>query len=111
MQPGPGPSGVPWALLVAPPPVTDPDEHDVALADPDLLIPLGCEHIRHGHVVTGLQPGHAAGARHVQDRKSTRLNSSHPSTSYAVFCLKKKKKKTNQHKNDSEHTTTQTPHT
>src|SRR5690348_18051143 len=29
------------------------------------------------------------------DRKSTRLNSSHPSISYAVFCLKKKKKKIN----------------
>src|SRR5690348_17537623 len=29
------------------------------------------------------------------DRKSTRLNSSHPSISYAVFCLKKKK--TQQH--------------
>src|SRR5690348_18075584 len=29
----------------------------------------------------------------VEDRKSTRLNSSHPSISYAVFCLKKKKKK------------------
>src|SRR5207245_5987390 len=28
-----------------------------------------------------------------QDRKSTRLNSSHGSISYAVFCLKKKKKK------------------
>src|SRR3989337_3903870 len=28
----------------------------------------------------------------VQDRKSTRLNSSHGSISYAVFCLKKKKK-------------------
>src|SRR5690348_14565829 len=27
----------------------------------------------------------------VDDRKSTRLNSSHPSISYAVFCLKKKK--------------------
>src|SRR5690348_17595191 len=27
----------------------------------------------------------------VIDRKSTRLNSSHPSISYAVFCLKKKK--------------------
>src|SRR5438876_8903595 len=27
------------------------------------------------------------------DRKSTRLNSSHPSISYAVFCLKKKKEK------------------
>src|SRR5690348_17646179 len=26
------------------------------------------------------------------DRKSTRLNSSHPTISYAVFCLKKKKK-------------------
>src|SRR5437867_9388768 len=29
-----------------------------------------------------------------QDRKSTRLNSSHRTISYAVFCLKKKKKKT-----------------
>src|SRR5699024_11929238 len=28
------------------------------------------------------------------DRKSTRLNSSHVSISYAVFCLKNKKKKT-----------------
>src|SRR5690242_21588359 len=28
-----------------------------------------------------------------QDRKSTRLNSSHMSISYAVFCLKKKKRK------------------
>src|SRR5262245_63571444 len=30
------------------------------------------------------------------DRKSTRLNSSHLGISYAVFCLKKKKKKTKQ---------------
>src|SRR2546430_7005192 len=30
-------------------------------------------------------------ARRVQDRKSTRLNSSHSQISYAVFCLKKKK--------------------
>src|SRR5438477_1631829 len=29
---------------------------------------------------------------YAQDRKSTRLNSSHMSISYAVFCLKKKKK-------------------
>src|SRR5438067_3999256 len=28
---------------------------------------------------------------HLRDRKSTRLNSSHVSISYAVFCLKKKK--------------------
>src|SRR2546427_12527630 len=40
--------------------------------------------------------------RHVQDRKSTRLNSSHSQISYAVFCLKKKKKNndTNTSKND-----------
>src|SRR5437588_6486703 len=31
-------------------------------------------------------------ADHPQDRKSTRLNSSHTVISYAVFCLKKKKK-------------------
>src|SRR5688572_31571355 len=38
----------------------------------------------------------AAGAPRllVIDRKSTRLNSSHSQISYAVFCLKKKKKKT-----------------
>src|SRR2546427_11870465 len=31
-----------------------------------------------------------------QDRKSTRLNSSHSQISYAVFCLKKKKRKIKQ---------------
>src|SRR2546430_6702884 len=36
------------------------------------------------------QDGHETGD---QDRKSTRLNSSHSQISYAVFCLKKKKKK------------------
>src|SRR5690242_21052526 len=35
------------------------------------------------------------GAAMTLDRKSTRLNSSHMSISYAVFCLKKKKKKKN----------------
>src|SRR5436189_2396053 len=34
-----------------------------------------------------------ARARNRRDRKSTRLNSSHRCISYAVFCLKKKKKK------------------
>src|SRR2546427_5552557 len=36
-----------------------------------------------------------AGAE-VEDRKSTRLNSSHSQISYAVFCLKKKKKECKQ---------------
>src|SRR2546426_7578029 len=40
------------------------------------------------------RPQHAALPREVEggDRKSTRLNSSHLVISYAVFCLKKKKK-------------------
>src|SRR5689334_24406521 len=66
-----------------------------------------CEH-RVGHALEGL-PEHDEGAgrrlarakmdvaEHAAspavDRKSTRLNSSHSSISYAVFCLKKKKKK------------------
>src|SRR5690349_23431425 len=38
------------------------------------------------------------GARSIRrDRKSTRLNSSHVEISYAVFCLKKKKKKNKTH--------------
>src|SRR5690348_17961183 len=56
------------------------------------------QHVAHQPQTTGTPPtprschcGHSppetAGSG---DRKSTRLNSSHPSTSYAVFCLKKK---------------------
>src|SRR5947209_16497357 len=43
-------------------------------------------------------PGHALPSRPgaLRDRKSTRLNSSHANISYAVFCLKKKKKKPTQ---------------
>src|SRR5690348_17601345 len=44
-----------------------------------------------GTTVVGLSAGDQVTGR--EDRKSTRLNSSHPSISYAVFCLKKKKKK------------------
>src|SRR5258708_37472216 len=40
--------------------------------------------------VAGGRPPRGEGAR--RDRKSTRLNSSHQIISYAVFCLKKKKK-------------------
>src|SRR3712207_6880927 len=35
---------------------------------------------------------HYSAGRYNEDRKSTRLNSSHANISYAVFCLKKKKK-------------------
>ena len=40
----------------------------------------------------------------MRDRKSTRLNSSHITLSYAVFCLKKTKTQTHQHKNRSKQT-------
>src|SRR5690606_41590809 len=45
---------------------------------------IGCHIDRTPQLGVGL----AAGV-HQQDRKSTRLNSSHAKTSYAVFCLKK----------------------
>src|SRR2546427_6845175 len=40
-------------------------------------------------------------ARSTRDRKSTRLNSSHSQISYAVFCLKKKKKNNELDHNDT----------
>src|SRR3712207_7784951 len=47
------------------------------------------------HVEVGAGAGHqVADADIGGDRKSTRLNSSHANISYAVFCLKKKNKKT-----------------
>src|SRR5690348_17362168 len=44
-------------------------------------------------VASGLKNSASTKSAATIDRKSTRLNSSHPSISYAVFCLKKKKKK------------------
>src|SRR5688572_32256595 len=45
-----------------------------------------------------------------RDRKSTRLNSSHSQISYAVFCLKKKKKTKNNIKQSDLICTTQAQH-
>src|SRR3712207_8635760 len=44
--------------------------------------------------LTLTRPGSRPDRRLRADRKSTRLNSSHANISYAVFCLKKKKKST-----------------
>src|SRR5256886_10055883 len=47
-----------------------------------------------GWAMTGFTSAPSASrTRSTSDRKSTRLNSSHSQISYAVFCLKKKKKK------------------
>src|SRR5437868_12408855 len=53
--------------------------------------PIGLGHLVPRHVA--MQPQHVHDDVFGQDRKSTRLNSSHVSISYAVFCLKKKKTK------------------
>src|SRR2546422_6248706 len=52
---------------------------------------------RHAQVASPLlrHAGSTRPAPRPRDRKSTRLNSSHGYISYAVFCLKKKKKKHN----------------
>src|SRR5690349_22880162 len=57
----------------------------------DLLLVLG--HERATIVGHSLGGGIAMQFSYLLDRKSTRLNSSHVEISYAVFCLKKKKKK------------------
>src|SRR3712207_7249576 len=54
----------------------------------EALAHLG-DDLAHGRAVPA---GDEAAARGDEDRKSTRLNSSHANISYAVFCLKKKKK-------------------
>src|SRR5205814_5433806 len=63
----------------------------------DIDVERGRPHRRHRHA--GLQLGGRVARGHradgARDRKSTRLNSSHLGISYAVFCLKKKKKSSN----------------
>src|SRR5947209_17395565 len=49
-------------------------------------------HLRVGHAQVERVEQRVDGEQR-QDRKSTRLNSSHANISYAVFCLKKKKRK------------------
>src|SRR2546422_8380023 len=72
----------------------DREEHD------DGERPEGLElAVAIGMLLVGRLTGHAD-----QDRKSTRLNSSHGYISYAVFCLKKKKN--NMKRNPTEYTRT-----
>src|SRR5437870_10565484 len=58
-----------------------------------------------------LIPNSWGGAYWHADRKSTRLNSSHVAISYAVFCLKKKKKNTDTLSHQHLLSTRVTPHT
>src|SRR2546430_6366714 len=67
-------------------------ERDRRRRDGDLIDGVDLEvHRLRGRLCRG-----SAGRQEDTDRKSTRLNSSHSQISYAVFCLKKKKKHTNE---------------
>src|SRR2546430_10890998 len=55
---------------------------------PDPFLPLGAQ-VASG--VPSASATHRLAQARAQDRKSTRLNSSHSQISYAVFCLEKKK--------------------
>src|SRR2546430_3269968 len=59
-----------------------------------LLGPAADLFLDHRGDARGERDGIVVSARR-EDRKSTRLNSSHSQISYAVFCLKKKKQKDN----------------
>src|SRR2546427_8201443 len=71
------------------------DDEDIAAHDQTIVF---ATHDSIGHL--GIFVSGAVGRkehREFADRKSTRLNSSHSQISYAVFCLKKKKKEIKPH--------------
>src|SRR5689334_23788682 len=70
------------------------DRDPVVVVEPDQLAELQVTGERRGLVGDAFHEvaigGQEIGVMVDEDRKSTRLNSSHSSISYAVFCLKKK---------------------
>src|SRR3712207_7708727 len=67
------------------------EQGDLARGQVDLeLSPEGAARGRIQAQIAGAQDRRALVRAAAQDRKSTRLNSSHANISYAVFCLKKK---------------------
>src|SRR3712207_7641213 len=80
-----GPARVPWAMAFVAMIVGIPLFFEIGVV---LLIPIIFVVARRVK-----EAGFKGDAYLMVDRKSTRLNSSHANISYAVFCLKKKKKK------------------
>src|SRR3712207_8367080 len=74
--------------------VADPDARPLEVAEDGDVAPELPRHLAHGAdalEVLLVRAVREVDAGDVEDRKSTRLNSSHANISYAVFCLKKKK--------------------
>src|SRR5690242_21018382 len=87
LRPPPGSTLFPYTTLFR-------SEADPALADPAAEEEVSraiaaTQELRGWRDRVGASAGKVVPAR-LEDRKSTRLNSSHMSISYAVFCLKKK---------------------
>src|SRR4051794_41463905 len=77
----------------------DPATYEEAMMSPDsnkwqeaMKSEIGSMYENQVWTLVDLPDGRKAVENKWIDRKSTRLNSSHPSISYAVFCLKKKNK-------------------
>src|SRR5437870_7280987 len=88
--------------MIRPPPCSTLFPYTTLFRSIDCLrkLRLLCKDFPHSHnlVLIGQPPllqSLALSINEEIDRKSTRLNSSHVAISYAVFCLKKKKKKYN----------------
>src|SRR5690348_8585401 len=88
-----------WRIATAPPLSADGDKRQspsflggfgLSLVNPKGYAAMAA--LFSGFVLLRGQLALDAGVKIAIDRKSTRLNSSHPSISYAVFCLKKKNK-------------------
>src|SRR5690242_21169192 len=97
IPPPPRPTLFPYTTLFRS--VTTADFHDLQRPPARLRqrrgerADLGHQRARQRRVAEVVGEAQAGGR---EDRKSTRLNSSHMSISYAVFCLKKKKKNNTQ---------------
>src|SRR5690348_18297593 len=86
-------------LMIRRPPRSTLFPYTTLFRSPGLVVVVPVQAVPPDAGEPGLPPRHdrlQRGQVQRADRKSTRLNSSHPSISYAVFCLKKKKKTENQ---------------
>src|SRR2546430_8823338 len=83
----------PYTTLFRSQPERDHERKNTPCPDRPAAVRLCRQHSRHGAArrqPPAADPERESEGRGGQDRKSTRLNSSHSQISYAVFCLKKK---------------------
>src|SRR5207247_7635980 len=86
--------------MIPPPPTSTLFPYTTLFRSPRSKVPIDCGRRRAGATdgcrLSDGRAGTIGCGNRGEDRKSTRLNSSHEWISYAVFCLKKKKQKKTQ---------------